>query len=113
MICRIHEEKKNITILVSHNMNDIARLCDRVLVIEKGKLAMNGTVREVFSRGDELEAMGLSLPDGALIARRLREAGVEVPGAGDEAHASAFRSEAVGEPLTLEEVADAIATGGG
>lgn len=93
MICRIHEEKKNITILVSHNMDDIARLCDRVLVIEKGKLAMNGTVREVFSRGDELEAMGLSLPDGALIARQLRQAGVDIKE----------------DPLTVAETADAIA----
>ena len=92
MICRIHEERKNITILVSHNMNDIARLCDRVLVIEKGKLAMNGTVREVFSRGDELEEMGLSMPDGALIARRLKAEGVEV----------------AGDPLTVDEVAEAI-----
>ncbi len=96
MVSAIHEEKKNITILVSHNMNDIARLCDRVLVIHRGRLAMNGTVREVFSRGDELEEMGLSLPDGALMARRLKERGVQIQG----------------DPLTVEETAEAVLAGG-
>ena len=96
MVSTIHEEKKNITILVSHNMNDIARLCDRVLVIHRGRLAMNGTVREVFSRGDELEEMGLSLPDGALMARRLRERGIQIQG----------------DPLTVEETAEAVLAGG-
>ena len=96
MISRIHEEKKNITILVSHNMNDIARLCDRVLVIDRGRLAMNGTVREVFSRADELEAMGLSLPDGALIARSLKADGIAIKG----------------DPLSVEEVAQAMSAGG-
>ena len=96
MISRIHEEKKNITILVSHNMNDIARLCDRVLVIDRGRLAMNGTVREVFSRADELEAMGLSLPDGALVARSLKADGIAIKG----------------DPLSVEEVAQAMSAGG-
>ena len=96
MVSAIHEEKKNITILVSHNMNDIARLCDRVLVIHRGRLAMNGTVREVFSRGDELEEMGLSLPDGALMARRLKERGIQIQG----------------DPLTVEETAEAVLAGG-
>ena len=96
MVSTIHEENKNITILVSHNMNDIARLCDRVLVIHRGRLVMNGTVREVFSRGDELEEMGLSLPDGALMARRLKERGVQIQG----------------DPLTVEETAEAVLAGG-
>ena len=95
MVSTIHEENKNITILVSHNMNDIARLCDRVLVIHRGRLVMNGTVREVFSRGDELEEMGLSLPDGALMARRLKERGVQIQG----------------DPLTVEETAEAVLVG--
>ena len=96
MIEGIHKEKKNITILVSHNMNDIADLCDRVLVIERGRLAMNGTVREVFSRADELEKMGLSMPDGALIANGLRENGIDIKG----------------DPLSIAEVADALIDAG-
>ncbi|MBO4725272.1 MAG: energy-coupling factor transporter ATPase, partial [Firmicutes bacterium] len=43
MISEIHREQHNITILVSHNMNDVANLCDHVLVINKGKLVMDGT----------------------------------------------------------------------
>lgn len=51
MIMHIHEEEKNIIFLVSHNMNDIARLCDKVLVMDHGRLVMDGTAAEVFSRG--------------------------------------------------------------
>ena len=43
MISEIHREQHNITILVSHNMNDVANLCDHVLVVNKGKLVMDGT----------------------------------------------------------------------
>lgn len=92
MIERIHEERGNITVLVSHNMNDIAEHCDRVLVVDSGRLVMNGTPREVFSRAGELETMGLSLPDGAQMAKQLKDAGIPV----------------AGEPLSIEEAAQAL-----
>lgn len=79
MVQEIHEREKNITIFVSHNMNDIARMSDQVLVIDKGRLTMNGTPREVFAREEELKAMGLALPEAAEIVSRLRKRGMQLP----------------------------------
>ena len=56
MVQDIHVREHNITIFVSHNMNDIARMSDQVLVIHKGRLVMNGTPAEVFAREEELKA---------------------------------------------------------
>jgi len=49
-------------ILVSHNMEDIARLVDRILVMDQGKIAMDGTAEEVFKQSDRLESIGLGVP---------------------------------------------------
>ena len=91
MINDIHEKQHNITILVSHNMSDVAEMCDHVLVINKGKLVMDGTPEEVFGRADELNEMGLSAPPAAEFLRRLKSSGVpigriplDVAGAADE-----------------------------
>lgn len=76
MVEKIHDKQKNIIFLVSHNMNDIARMSDKVLVMNHGRLAMDGTVEEVFSRERELKEMGLALPDSMEMAGMLREAGL-------------------------------------
>jgi len=76
MVRNIHERESNITIFVSHNMNDIAKLSTRVLVMDHGKLAMNGTPEEVFSREAALKRMGLALPDAMEFISRLREKGM-------------------------------------
>jgi energy-coupling factor transport system ATP-binding protein len=56
-------DKENITIiLVSHSMEDIARLVNRIFVMHRGKVALDGPTREVFSKTDELEEMGLGIP---------------------------------------------------
>ena len=93
MVRQIHESTGNITMMVSHNMNDIARMCDQVLVIDHGRLLMDGTPAEVFSRGEELRSVGLALPDPMEIARQIRDGGLQLEGT--------F--------LTMEETADAIA----
>lgn len=64
--------------LVSHNMDDAARMANRVLVLEKGRLAMNGTPREVFSRRDELHAIGLGVPASAELLHLLKTRGLSV-----------------------------------
>ncbi len=79
MVSNIHRRENNITIFVSHNMNDIARMSDQVLVIDKGRLAMDGRPSEVFRREEELKAMGLALPDAAEIVSQLRKRGMELP----------------------------------
>ncbi|MBQ0018218.1 MAG: energy-coupling factor transporter ATPase [Clostridiales bacterium] len=73
MIRRIHEELGCIIIFVSHNMGDIASMCDKVLVINKGKLALEGTPHEVYSQEEKLEAMGLDVPPVREIVDRLNE----------------------------------------
>lgn len=79
MINNIHNVTKNITIFVSHNMNDVANFCDKVLVMDKGKLWMNGTPAEVFSNGEELEAIGLDLPDVTKLMLECSRLGFDVP----------------------------------
>lgn len=79
MVQDIHVREHNITIFVSHNMNDIARMSDQVLVIHKGRLAMNGTPAEVFAREEELKSMGLALPDATEIISQLRREGMDLP----------------------------------
>ena len=66
-------------VLISHNMDDVARIATRVAVLDKGRLAMLGTPREIFSRGDELEAMGLDVPQTVQLCRKLRAGGVDMP----------------------------------
>ena len=78
MIQSIHDKEDNIIMIVSHNMNDVARMSDKVLVMHQGKLAMEGTPEEVFSRGDELKEMGLALPDSLQIQNALKDGGMEI-----------------------------------
>ena len=73
LIRRIHRQEKMTILLVSHNMGDIAKLADRVLVMNRGKLVMNGTPAEVFSRGKQLREMGLGQPPAMEFMERLKE----------------------------------------
>ncbi len=65
-------------LLVSHSMEDIARLADRVLVMRHGEVAMLDTVERVFARADELEEMGLTVPAVTKILLLLRQQGIDV-----------------------------------
>lgn len=73
LIRRIHRQERMTILLVSHNMGDIAELADRVLVMNRGKLVMNGTPAEVFSQGEPLWEMGLGLPPATEFMERLKE----------------------------------------
>ncbi len=74
-----HRETGSTILLVSHNMDDVARIAERIIVFHDGGIAMDGAPAEVFARGRELEDMGLSVPDAAKIAGALRERGVALP----------------------------------
>ncbi len=67
----------NTVILVSHSMEDVAKICSKVFVMNKGKIAFSGSVDEVYSHGAELRAMGLNVPQVTEIFLRLRERGVD------------------------------------
>ncbi len=73
LIRRIHRKERMTILLVSHNMGDVAELADRVLVMNRGKLVMNGTPAEVFSRGEPLWEMGLGLPPATEFMERLKD----------------------------------------
>ncbi len=73
-IKRLHETGMTV-ILVSHNMDDVARLCERVLVLEKGELVIDGLARQVFSQASFLEAMSLKPPDVTILMKRLHQRG--------------------------------------
>ncbi len=74
-----YRKSKNATIMmVSHSMSDVARLTDRLLVMNGSKLALDGTPDEVFQRAEELVGMGLDIPEVTQVFLRLREMGVPV-----------------------------------
>lgn len=66
-------------LLVSHSMEEIAEIADRVIVINDGTVAMDGTVDEVYSKCDELKSMGLNVPEITQIFSRLAAMGYDVP----------------------------------
>ncbi len=78
MIEEVHRLTGNITILVSHNMADIARLSDKILVIDSGHLVVCGTPKEVFSQTEELEKVGLDLPPITRLTEELRKRGMKI-----------------------------------
>ena len=71
-------ESGTAVVIVSHSMEDMAMYCDRVAVMDHGRLMMTGTPAEVFSRADELYAAGLDVPQITKVAARLREHGVDI-----------------------------------
>ena len=75
-----YRKVKNATIMmVSHSMNDVARLTDRLLVMKDGKLAMDGSPEQVFARAQELLEYGLDIPEITRLFLQLREKGLDVP----------------------------------
>lgn len=78
MIEEIKEISGNITIFVSHNMADVAALADKVMVMDRGRLLMMGTPREVFAQKDRLKEAGLSAPPVTELMAELKEKGAAV-----------------------------------
>lgn len=78
-IVQYHKERKNTVILVSHSMEDIARVADKIIVMNKSNLVMFDKTKDVFSKGRELEKIGLRVPQITKIMLELREKGFNVP----------------------------------
>ena len=75
-----YRKKHNATVMmVSHSMDDVARLTDRLLVLNGSHLAMDGTPDEVFARAEELVAMGLNIPQVTRVFLELKAMGLDVP----------------------------------
>lgn len=88
---RLHAEGTSV-VMISHSMDDVARLATRVAVLEKGRLVMQGSPGEIFAQVDKLSAMGLDVPQASRLRYLLAESGIELP-----------------ECYQLEELADSLA----
>ena len=73
-----HEANNATIILVSHSMEEVARTLDRLVVVNDGTIPFEGPPREVFRHGEELEAMGLGVPQMTRVFHRLRSMGVDI-----------------------------------
>ena len=79
MLEDLHRKERTTILMVSHSMDDMARLATRLIVMADGRLAMTGTPREVFARVDEMVSLGLDVPAAARLCRALRDRGVDLP----------------------------------
>ncbi len=78
MIVDYRKKTGSTVLLVSHSMEDVAGIASKILVMNKSKVAMYDTVENVFSRADELESMGLSVPQITRIFMQLKAKGIPV-----------------------------------
>ncbi len=78
-IVQYHKERKNTVLLVSHSMEDIARVADRIIVMNDSHLVMFDNTKEVFSHVRELEQIGLRVPQVTKIMLALKEKGYDIP----------------------------------
>lgn len=78
-IVQYHKERKNTVLLVSHSMEDIARVADRIIVMNNSHLVMFDKTKEVFSHVRELEQIGLQVPQVTRIMLELKEKGYDIP----------------------------------
>ena len=79
LVKRLHEEAGTTIVMVSHSMDDVASLAERVIVMNHGEVVMDGVPRDVFACGEELRGMGLDVPQAAQLAGKLRERGFDIP----------------------------------
>ena len=73
-----HDANNATILLVSHSMEEVARIADRLVVVNDGVIPIQGTPREVFRREGELRAMGLGVPQVTQVFHRLRALGVDI-----------------------------------
>lgn len=81
ILCKIRDMHKRLgitVILVSHSMEDLANLTDRIMVMNHGRLAMCEKTSEIFKKADELRAMGLSVPQITQVCNKLRSLGMPI-----------------------------------
>lgn len=77
-VMALHRDWDTTLVFVSHNMEDIARLCDRVYVLANGATVLNGTPRQIFAQPRRLVELGLGVPDATAALNLLREQGLDV-----------------------------------
>ena len=78
-ILKLHRQEKNTIVLVSHSMDDIAKFADNVVIMNRGRVLMEGTPREVFVREDFIRQAGLDVPQITNIVKALKAGGMDIP----------------------------------
>ena len=76
---KLHRERKITVIFISHSMDDVARLVERIIVMDRGRIIEDGPTREVLGKSYRLQQIGLEAPQVIEIMQRLREEGFAVP----------------------------------
>lgn len=79
MIQELHRQGGVTVVMVSHSMDDVARLATRLIVMSKGALVATGTPREIFRQADMMASIGLGVPDAARLCAALRQRGLPLP----------------------------------
>lgn len=74
----LHEEYKITIILVSHSMEDVAKLSERIIVMNKGRCILDGRPDYIFTQVETLESVGLAVPQVTYLSRRLRQKGINI-----------------------------------
>lgn len=74
----IHEKRKMTVILVSHSMEDVAKIAERIVVLDKGKVFLDGEPRDIFREEDKLLGVGLGIPQITSLMRTLRKKGLDI-----------------------------------
>ena len=77
-IKKLHDEYNMTIVWVSHSMEDVAKIANRVIVMNSGKIVLDGKINEVFKEVDKLEEIGLGVPQVTYLMRRLKEKGFNV-----------------------------------
>lgn len=77
-IKHLHDRDKLTVIIVSHSMEDMAKIADRLIVMNRGRIVLDGTPKQVFRHIDELENIGLAVPQIAYLIRSLIENGFDI-----------------------------------
>lgn len=78
---RYQQKHQKTVIWITHNMDEIARIATRLVVMDEGRIAMDGAPRQIFSREEELKKLGLDIPAAAAVVRQLKNLGKPLPGA--------------------------------
>ena len=79
MLEELHEKEHKTILMVSHSMDDMARLAQRLIVMSEGRIVAIGTPAEIFSQEEMMTSIGLGIPEAARLCRRLREKGYDLP----------------------------------
>ena len=79
MVKALHAQGNVTVIMVSHSMDDISRLADRLIVMDHGALAADGSPREIFKQIDMMESIGLGVPQATKLCQLLRQQGIDMP----------------------------------